>query len=297
MQARHQPDDVIRRLIEWAETWKAVRAMLLTSTRANLNAPVDVLSDYDVVLVVDDIRPFHEDRTWLEDFGEVLVGYWDPIYPAPGYGLAVFGNVIQYADGLHIDFTLWPVELLRRIVQEGTLIADLDDGYRVLLDKDGLTEGLREPTFAVFIPEPPTNEEFQTVVENFYSTAPYVAKNLWRDELMPAKWGLDYDMKHNFLRPMLDWRVEIDNGWSVKTGVNGKGLKACLPSDTWSRLERTYTGASIEDNWNALLDTLDLFRDVATEVADRLGYEFPEAMHQGVWDYVQHIRWLDRVTG
>ena len=49
--------------------------MLLTSTRAVPNAPVDMLSDYDVILIVQDIRPFHEDRRWLEDFGDVLVAY------------------------------------------------------------------------------------------------------------------------------------------------------------------------------------------------------------------------------
>ena len=35
--------------------------MLLTSTRA----PVNALSNYDVMLVVEDVRPFFEDRSWL----------------------------------------------------------------------------------------------------------------------------------------------------------------------------------------------------------------------------------------
>jgi hypothetical protein len=29
------------------------------------SAPVDALSDYDVMLVVEDVRPFIEDRSWL----------------------------------------------------------------------------------------------------------------------------------------------------------------------------------------------------------------------------------------
>ena len=64
-----------------------------------------------------DIHPFFEDRSWLEDFGEVLVVYWDPIYSDPDYGIEKFANVTQYADELKIDFTLWPVELLRKIIQ------------------------------------------------------------------------------------------------------------------------------------------------------------------------------------
>lgn len=59
-------DPVIARLIEWAEGKTSIRAMLLTSTRAVPlpNAPVDEFSDYDVVLFVEDIHPFHEDRAW-----------------------------------------------------------------------------------------------------------------------------------------------------------------------------------------------------------------------------------------
>jgi hypothetical protein len=41
------------------------------------------------------------------------------------------------------------------------------------------------------------NEEtYQTLIQDFFSDAPYVAKCLWRDELLPAKWCLDYDMKY-----------------------------------------------------------------------------------------------------
>src|SRR5436190_1422360 len=112
----HQANDVIDQLVRWAADQAAVRAMFLTSTRAIPNAPVDVFSDYDVILVVPDIHPFFADRHWLQDFGQVLVTYCDPILSDPTYGLNYFASVIQYEDGLKLDFTLWPVELLRRIV-------------------------------------------------------------------------------------------------------------------------------------------------------------------------------------
>jgi aminoglycoside 6-adenylyltransferase len=239
MRDTDQESDVIRRLIQWADHQVLVRAMLLTSTRANPNAPVDALSDYDVVLVVADIHPFVEDKAWLQDFGQVLVVYWDPIHPAPDYGIEQVANVTQYGDGLEIDFTLWPVALLRRITKAPVLPADLDVGYTILVDKDHLTDGMQPPTYTAYIPTPPTDDTYQTVVQNFFSDAPYVAKCLWRDELLPAKWCLDYDMKPNFLRQMLEWRMERDHGWSVPTGALGRGLKKRLPPEIWSQLERT----------------------------------------------------------
>jgi aminoglycoside 6-adenylyltransferase len=285
----YQTDEIIGRLIAWAEKQTTVRAMLLTSTRAVSGAPVDAFSDYDVILAAADIHPFHEDRSWLEDFGQVLVAYWDPIYPVPDYGIEIFGNVTQYEDGLKIDFTLWPVELLRRIVEAPTLPAELDAGYLVLLDKDGLTAGLQTPTYAGYIPTPPSNETYQTHVNDFFSDAPYVAKCLRRHELLPAKWCLDYDMKHVYLRPMLEWRIQLDNNWSAKIGALGKGLKKHLPPDLWAQLESAYAGAGIEENWQALLNTIAIFRRVAVEVADHLGYEYPYDLDQRITAYLQKV--------
>jgi len=282
--------DVIQQLIQWAEQRDSVRAMLLTSTRAIPNAITDVFSDYDVVLVVEDIHPFFEDRSWLEDFGEVLVVYWDPIHPAPGYEIEQVANVTQYDDGLKIDFSLWPVELMRKILQAPTLPAELDAGHRVLIDKDGLTDGMQPPTHTAHIPVPPTNEVYQKMIEDFFSDAPYVAKCLWRDELLPAKWCLDYDMKHVYLRPMLEWRMELDHGWLMPTGALGKGLKKRLPPEIWSQLESTYAGADIAENWDALFRTMALFRQVAIEVGEALGHTYPLDLDQRVTTYVQDLR-------
>jgi aminoglycoside 6-adenylyltransferase len=281
---------IVRQLINWAEQQDAVRAMLLTSTRAIPNAHIDIFSDYDVVLIVQDIHPFIEDKTWLQVFGKVLVTYWDPIHPKPSFGIEQSGNIIQYADGLKIDFTLWPVDLLRRIATAPTPLAELDMGYAVLMDKDHLTDDLRAPTYKAYIPAKPSNEAFQQVINNFFSSVPYVAKCLWRDEVMPAKWCLDFDMKHPFLRQMLEWRVELDHDWSVAPGVLGKGLKKRLPPDIWTHLESTYAGAAVEANWEALYQTIALFRRVANEVAAHLGYAYPHDLDQRVTALAQKMQ-------
>jgi aminoglycoside 6-adenylyltransferase len=264
--------------------------MLMTSTRAIPEAAVDALSDYDIILVVTDIHPFFADRRWLEDFGDVLVAYWDPIEPDPGYGIDQTGNVTQYADGIKIDFRLWPLTLMRRIAQAPMLSPELDAGYRVLLDKVGLTGGMPAPTYRAYIPPRPTEEVYLTLVNDFFSDAPYVAKCLWRDELLPAKWSLDCDMKHLYLRQMLEWRMECDHDWSLPTGNLGKGLKKGLPPDIWTELEGTYVGAGITDNWDALFRTMALFRRVAIDVGDDLGYVYPLDLDKRITDYVRAIR-------
>ena len=128
------------------------------------------------------------------------------------------------------------------------------------------------------------------MIEDFFSDVPYVAKCLRRDELMPAKYCLDLDMKHNFLRQMLDWRMECAHQWSVPTGFLGRGLKKTLPPDVWSQVESTYVGAGIEENWEALFRTLALFRQLAVKVAEQLGYGYPDDMDRRVVAYAREVK-------
>jgi aminoglycoside 6-adenylyltransferase len=286
--------DTIQAIIQWAMAHEPIRAVMLTSTRAIPNSRVDALSDYDVILIVQDIHPFVADHTWLNDFGEVLVSYWDSVYLDPEFVIEKCANVTQYSDGLKIDFNLWTVGLLQQIVAMPELPAELDAGYRVLLDKDDLTVNMRAPTGRGYIPAIPTIETYQLLVNDFLSDAPYVAKCLWRDELMPAKWCLDYDMKHTYLRQMLEWRVEIDHDWSVPVGYLGKGLKKNLSPEIWTAVEQTYVEAGIDDNWKALKLTMELFRQVSKEVGDYFGYTYPDELHQRVWAYVEHIMQMDK---
>ncbi len=286
------PDQVERSIIQWAYAREPVRLVILTSTRAIPNGKVDALSDYDVILVVKDIRPFVENRAWLEAFGEVLIAYWDPIYPDLTFGIDICANVVQYRSGLKLDFTLWPVDLFNCIKDSPALPAELDAGYRILLDKDHLAEDLLPPSGQAYIPRKPDLALYQLLINDFLSDVPSVARCLWRAELLPAKWCLDYDMKHVYLRPVLEWLAELDHAWSVPVGNLGNGLKQLLPGDIWADLELTYAGASIPENWEALFLTLDLFRWVAIQVGARLGYTYPDELHQQVRDYITRIREL-----
>jgi aminoglycoside 6-adenylyltransferase len=287
-----EKDKNIARLLSWGESQSSVRAMLLTSTRAKPNPHLDLFSDYDVILAVSDVRPFYEDRSWLEDFGLVLVVYRDPIQRQ--HNQERFAYITQYEDGLKIDFTLMTAEILKHIAGEPKLPDELDVGYVVLMDKDGLTNDLKTPTFQAYIPTQPDEDTFLTVIEVFFHETTYVAKLLWRDELMPAKYSLDHGMKQGSLRKMLEWYIQGDSIWAIKPGALGKGLKKRLEPDLWAKLEKTYTGSDLEDNWEALFASIDLFREVAVEVARRLSFDYPEALEQRVVDYLLRVRQLDR---
>ena len=49
-------------------------------------------------------------------------------------------------------------------------------------------------------------------------------------------------------------------------------------------------GPRIADNWIALFDTIALFRRVATEVADRFGYQYPRDLDDRVTAYLRAVQ-------
>lgn len=291
-------DAVIRRLMEWGERRQEIRAIVLSSSRTNpaVQHLVDRLSDYDLDIIINtSARTWYEDRSWLEDMGKVMVGFVEP--PDQEYGIEIFGCVILYEDGTKIDYTIMPVEIFKQVVAEPKLRGGWDDGHQVLLDKDGLARGLKKPTHQEYIPKPPSAQDYQELIERFFTESTYVAKYLWRDELVFVKHNLDQEMKGNYLCKMLAWRMEIDTNWSTRLGLLGRGLKRQLPSALWAEFEATYVGADREENWQALHRTIDLFRKVAIEVGDHLGYLYPVDLDSRVLKYLEWIRNLDRSPG
>jgi len=285
-------DRILNQLVDWANQQQLIRAVILTSSRAIPHAALDLFSDYDVILVLRSIQPFYVDRTWLQVFGPVLTVYRDPLIEDNGQKRSAY--VVQYENGLKIDFNLWPVELLQRVASNERLPAEFDAGYKILVDKDQLASALPSPTYAAYIPAPPTEAQYMELIEGFLLDTTYVAKFLWRDDMMAAKHILDHSLKQEHLRPMLEWHAEIDRQWSLKPGPYGRRLKQYVRPDLWAELERTYTGPEVEENWEALFHTIALMRRVASEVGQQLGYTYPHGLEQRVMDYLARVRSLDK---
>lgn len=289
-----EQDEVLARLIAWGEAEPSIRALVLTSSRARTDDTVDMLSDYDLIVVVTDAATFAADEDWVSEYGRPLARWGDE---HEWRGVTTYFRGVVYSDAVKVDYSIWPDAMLTRIADEPALPEDLDVGYRVLLDKDGLTSAWRPASYQAHIPTKPAEAEYRALVEEFWWGTTYVAKALWRGEVVFAKFALDYDAKFVALRRFLEWRIELDNDWSLRPGAYGRGLERRLPVDLRSQLEDTYVGADIEENWNALFRTTTLFRRVAREVGDALGYAYPGEVDEGVSAHLENVRELSRPEG
>src|SRR5580765_79871 len=166
--------EVLGKLVAWGESEPAVRALVLTSTRATGGG--DLLSDYDVIVAARDVERLAAETGWIGAYGPPAARWSDRHELRCA---ATWFHGVVYEDGVRVDYTLWPDALLDRVAEESSLPDDLDVGYRVLLDKDGQTAAWAAPTHRAHIPGPPAREQYDALVSEFWWDTTYVAKALW----------------------------------------------------------------------------------------------------------------------
>ncbi len=277
-------EEVLAQFGEWAHGNDLIRAAVLTGSRVDPDGVTDFLSDYHIELYVADLRPFQKCDDWLSVFGPIMVRW--PLRPRSTFDEKWLTRLVLFKDDVRIDFQITD----KTEIAPGTY----DNGYRVLIDKDNLTTGLHDPTFAEYIIKKPSQQEYETLVYEFWWEATYVAKYLWRDELPFAKYMFDKVIRYPYLQTIVEWHIGLQNNWSVSTGVCGKWFKRYLDVETWSELESTYAGADIEENWLAFFKTVEFFRKLARTVGTSLGYGYPATLDEEMTQYCTRIRNTDK---
>ncbi|PWT93132.1 MAG: aminoglycoside adenylyltransferase [Blastocatellia bacterium] len=273
-------------IVSTAKTDDRIRAVIMNGSRVNPNAPKDIFQDFDIVYFVTHVESFTSDHSWIDRFGEMLIQQMPETMKAPAPVCdGRFSYLMQFTDGNRIDLTLFPIRSL----------SDLrgDSLSRLLLDKDGAVGHIPEPTDRDYIPEPPTAKAFFDCCNEFWWVCPYVAKGLWREEIIYAKYMLDQIVRSQ-LMIMLNWYLGAQTQVSVNPGNHGKYLKKYLEPELWSMLEKTYSNARYDDTWDALFIMCDLFRRSAKRVAVHFGFEYLQRDDDKVTAHLKHIQALPK---
>ncbi|MGN6419412.1 MAG: aminoglycoside 6-adenylyltransferase [Pseudobacter sp.] len=277
----------LNQVIQWVEQQPNIRAALLTSSLTNPNAPVDQFSDLDIELVLSNYEEFLKDDNWISNFGNIITTIVEGEEPFDG---RCSSRMVLYEDYSKIDFLLFSVEKFKEEVAKETLHEDWDIGYRVLVDKDGLTSAMPAPTYKAFTIEKPTEEKFHWVLNNYWWDMTYVAKCLARGELYYAKFMSDYVMRFEHQQVLLEWYIGTEFNWEVTTNKYGRLFKKFLPPEIWQLATTTFAAADLEDNWRALYAYAAMGRQVGKELAVRLGYSYPEELDRKIMGYIDHAR-------
>ncbi len=247
---------------------------------------IRVVMDFDIVYLVADVAPFRRNLPWIERFGELMILQLpDEMQDPPPGDDSSFAYLMQFADGNRIDLGIYPLHQLDERFSDSLTV--------LLLDKDGIVGPLEPPSERGYLPKPPTARQFADCCNEFWWVCPYVAKGLWRQEILYARHMLDQVVREQLMQ-MLAWHIGVQTGFARNPGKFGKHFQRYLEPELWQMLERTYAGAGFDDTWEALLTMGSLFERIAVPLAGHFGFDYPAGDARRVRAHLEHVRRLPR---
>ncbi len=270
-------------IVDTAKNDERIRVVIMNGSRANPNAPKDFFQDFDIVYLVTDVAAFRYNYDWIKRFGELLIMQMpEDMQDPPPSNDGGFTYLMQFADGNRIDLGIYPLNRLNEPAESLSLL---------LLDKDGIIKPFAPASESDYLPKPPTAKAFADCCNEFWWVCPYVAKGLWRKEIIYAKHMLDQYVRDELVK-MLKWHIGIKTQFSKNPGKLGKYFDQYLEPELWEMLLKTYSDASYENTWEALDMMCKLFRMTAVRVAEHFGFDYPYGDDEKVSAHLNHVRAL-----
>ena len=272
-------------ILDIAKQDERIRAVYMNGSRTNSNVPKDIFQDYDVVYVVTDTKPYIEDKTWIDRFGERLfMQYPDehPDYPSDKENF--YGWLMQFSDGNRIDLHVESISHAKENILNDKLC-------RILLDKDQLLPAIPEATDEDYRVKKPSKEQYWCTCNEFWWCLDNVAKGLWRGEMPYVLDMLNFIVRKQ-LEKMLSWKIGIKTDFTVSVGKSGKYMYRWLEADEWNRYLSTYCSADITACWETVFRMCDLFEEVAGFVGENLSYEYNYKECQNCRSFLVHVKEL-----
>lgn len=201
---------------------------------------------------------------------------------------------VLYEGMLDVDYAILPVEKVRQMLQEkkssqtsAVLANSLGRGMQVLLDKDNMLLGIEkiQPPSAKVSTERPTHGEFLEAVDDFLYHTIWTAKHLLRGELWWADLCCNCHLSQLMLR-MIEWHAQAEHGWKYDTWFRGRFLEQWTDQQTLKELKSTLTHYDKQDTREALMAALNTFHRIATETAEKLGYDYPEKAEKRIREWL-----------
>ena len=278
--------EMLELILSAAKSDDRIRAAVMNGSRVNPNVRRDVFQDFDIAYLVTDVVSFTVDHTWINRFGEIMILQMpEDMGDPPPLNDGRFAYLMQFTDGNRIDLTLLPVARIHEFERDSLSL--------LLLDKDNILEPFPVASESDYLPSPPTAKEFSDCCNEFWWVCPYVAKGLWREEIVYAKYMLDQVIREQ-LRKMLTWYVGVKTQFLRNPGNLGKRLEEYLEPELWDMVEKTYSDASYENTWEALHMMGELFRLTANQVAGHFSFDYPHSDDEKVSAHLKHVRSLPK---
>ena len=261
--------EMLSLLIKIAKNLK-VKAVAMSGSRTNSQAPQDEFQDYDVVYVVENLDELISDLYWIDQFGKRIIEQEVSLGNRCLY-------LMLFEDGNRIDLTLCPKEHIQEWV-------DSEAGYTVLEDKMGVFETF-SPSPDRFWIHTASEAEFKNSCNEFWWVSAYVVKGICRNQLIYATDHL-YGICQQELLKILAWQVASDRG-KVDIGKNYKYLFNYLPAEKEKGFSNLLDFSSVEKLTKSLYGTMKLFHREAQYLAQKMGFDYDKEVAEKMIEYAE----------
>ena len=269
---------MLDKITELAKQDKNIQAAVLNGSRVSPSSIPDVYQDYDVIYIVDDVKLFVEDPTWIDAFSKLIImqkpDEMDGIWPKQDNK---FTFLMLFEDGNRIDLTF--------MQKDRYLNSHIDSQTKVLLNKNNILPNIPEPNDSDYFPRPPTEKLFKDRCNEFLWCSQNVVKGIKRKELTYAKF-MSENVLHGELIKLLTWYAGIKMNHSQNLGAYGKYLEKHIEPELWQKFACTYVGADYEQMWAALLGMFELFNDLAVIIGAHFGFGYDRTEYEKVLKYL-----------
>ena len=256
-------------ILKTAETLQ-VKAVAMSGSRTNQNAPKDEFQDYDVVYVVDDFDNLMSDLSWLDYFGKRIIEQEVVLDHRRLY-------LMLFEDGNRIDLTLCPKEHIKEWV-------DSEAGFTVLEDPEHLFEPYSQ-NLERYWTSPATETNFVKSCNEFWWVSAYVVKGICRKQVIYATDHLYGICQQEFLK-ILAWQVASDRG-KIDIGKNYKYLFNYLPAEKEKQFSNLLDFSSLDEIPQSLFATMELFHREAQRLAQKLGFDYDKEVAEKMIEYAE----------
>jgi len=254
-------------IISFARENENVNALILIGSQARTENYADEYSDIDLILVAKNPDNFISSDEWLINIGVPHISFVEPTIGGEKERRVIFDNALD------VDFVIISQKQAQNALQSNEGLEILSNGYKILVNKNNLTIppliNPLEKSYPV-----PSEDIFTNVVNDFWFHAIWTTKKLLRKELWAAKFCMDSYMKGKLL-----WMIEQYEhgkyGQSYNTWYGGRFIDSWADQNIKNCLCKTFAHYEKTDMISALIETMNLFRSLAIEVAKAYGFEYP----------------------
>ena len=262
-------------ILKTAETLQ-VKAVAMSGSRTNSQAPQDEFQDYDVVYVVDNLDELITDLSWLCQFGKRILEQEVRLGTLRRF-------LMLFEDGNRIDLTLCSKVHIKEWIES-------EANFIVLEDPKGLFVP-HSPTPQRYWTSPANAIEFEKACNEFWWVSAYVLKGICRKQVIYATDHL-YGICQQELLKVLAWQVASNRG-VVDIGKNYKYLFNYLPTEKGKEFSNLLDFSSVEKLTQSLFATMELFHQEAQSLAQKMGFDYDKEVAEKMIEYAEE-RLLNR---